>query len=34
MVDLQKVEAGFKKLVESINKNPKAKDILILSGRR
>jgi putative sterol carrier protein len=28
MVDLQKVEAGFKKLVESINKNPKAKDIL------
>ncbi len=28
MVDLQKVETGFKKLVESINKNPKAKDIL------
>ena len=28
MTDVQKVEDGFKKLVEVINKNPKAKEIL------
>jgi hypothetical protein len=28
MVDVQKIEDGFKKLVEAINKNPKAKDVL------